>query len=319
MNDSDFALGTSLPKRPVAATIGVFDGVHLGHQALLAKVVASDDGCTPVVIGFEPHPVEVLAPDVPPHRISAPSVHRRKLAATGIDHVWYLPFSREMAELDPGQFVELILARLDLRSLWIGYDFRFGKNRAGDAAFLRPAGEKAGFAVHDFDPIVTGRRPLSSTWVREALRAGDAMLAWEILGSPFELEGQVVHGLGLGSRELVATANVRPHPRQLLPGLGIYAGWARAEGFERPVPSAISVGLRPTIQDDLGVAVEAHLLDWSGDLYGRPLRLFFADRIREERKFRDLAELRDAIEVDVAQTRARIAGLESARPRGLPQ
>jgi len=299
-----FVLGERAPERPVVATIGVFDGVHRGHQALIAKVVESA-GTThaSVVIGFEPHPVEVLAPQLPPHRISAPSVHRRKLAATGVDHVWYLPFSRELADLSPAEFVDLLLARLDLRALWIGYDFRFGKNRAGDADFLRRAGESRGFTVHTFGPIQGSGRPFSSTWIREALREGDMDVVWEISGAPFELEGEVVHGLGLGARELVATANVRPHPRQLLPALGIYAGWALGPRLDGPVPAALSVGLRPTIGDDLQVAVEAHLLDWSGDLYGAPLRLLFVRRLREERRFEGLDELREAIDRDIERTR----------------
>jgi riboflavin kinase/FMN adenylyltransferase len=310
---ADFVLEDRFPERPVVATIGVFDGVHLGHQALLAQVLRSAGECASVVIGFDPHPVEVLAPDVPPHRISAPSVHRRKLAATGIDHVWYLPFSRVLAELDPAQFVDYLLARLDLRSLWIGYDFRFGKNRTGDAAFLRAAGERAGFSVHTFGPLEARGRPLSSTWIREALREGEVELAWEILGDPFELEGEVMHGLGLGARELVATANVRPHPRQLLPALGIDAGWARGESIEGRVPAAISVGKRPTVGEDLEVAVEAHLLDWSGDLYDRPLRLLFARRLREERRFEGLDELRGEIARDLARTREAIAELETRK------
>jgi riboflavin kinase/FMN adenylyltransferase len=305
---ADFVLEEGTPERPVVATIGVFDGVHRGHQALLANVVESAGAArSSVVIGFEPHPVEVLAPEVPPHRISAPSVHRRKLAATGCDHVWYLPFSRALAELAPAGFVDLLLRRFDLRALWIGYDFRFGKNRAGDADFLREAGERAGFTVHTFGPIESGGRPFSSTWIREALRAGDMDLVWEISGAPFELEGEVVHGLGIGSRELVATANVRPHPRQLLPALGIYAGWALGARLDSPVPAAISVGLRPTIGEDLQVAVEAHLLDWSGDLYGEPLRLLFARRLREERRFAGMDELREAIDRDIARTREVIA------------
>jgi riboflavin kinase/FMN adenylyltransferase len=314
---ADFVLEEGDPEHSVVATIGVFDGVHRGHQELIARVVESA-GTThsSVVIGFEPHPVEVLAPDVPPHRISAPSVHRRKLAATGVDHVWYLAFSRALADLEPAGFVDLLLGRFDLRALWIGYDFRFGKDRAGDADFLRQAGERAGFTVHTFGPIESAGRPFSSTWIREALRAGDMDLAWEISGAPFELEGEVVHGLGLGARELVATANVRPHPRQLLPALGIYAGWALGTRLGAPVPAAISVGLRPTLGDDLQVAVEAHLLDWSGDLYGKPLRLLFARRLREERRFAGLDELREAIDRDIARTREVIAEIT---PRWAPR
>ncbi|MEZ4653598.1 MAG: riboflavin biosynthesis protein RibF [Candidatus Eisenbacteria bacterium] len=300
---------------PVIATIGVFDGVHLGHRQLFARVVGSavESGATSLAIGFDPHPVEVLAPHVPPHRISAPAVHRRRLAEAKLDHVWYLPFSVQIAALEPLAFVEMIHARFPFRELWIGYDFRFGRDRAGDSTTLVESGRTLGFSVSVFGPVTSGERPYSSTWVRESLRAGDVEAAASVLGAPFEIEGEIVRGLGLGARELVATANVQPHPRQLLPALGIYAGWARGGGLPDPVPAAISVGLRPTISQDLAVAVEAHLIDWSGDLYGQRLRICFGSRLREEKRFEGLDELRVAIRDDIAAAR----GLWETRHREL--
>lgn len=304
--------GTHLPIR-AAGTIGVFDGVHRGHAELFARVRESSraSGVAALVLTFDPYPVQVFAPSATRYRIACRSVTTRLVRAAGMDHVGYLPFSREMAAWEPDRFLDHLLDFVDLTCLWVGPDFRFGKDRAGDHRFLVEAGVRRGFDVQRLEPILEDGRPISSTWVRELLRAGDVTRAAELLGHPFELEGRVVPGDGIGSRELVATANLAVGPEQLLPRWGIYAGWAfdpEGRWSGEPRPAVASVGVRPTITVSGEDRVEIHLLDWQGDLYGERLAFRFVDWIRPEVHFPDLATLRQAIEQDLREVRARLSG-----------
>lgn len=292
-----------LPGRSVV-TIGVFDGVHLGHRALIgaAALAAKRLQASSVVVSFDPHPIEVFAPALPAHRIAAPSVERRKLKETGVDHVWFLPFSRELAAWEPDRFLHEIESNLHPLEVWVGPDFRFGHDRAGDVTLLRARGDVAGYDVHAFLPVLAGDRPVSSTRIRELLRAGDVSGAGDLLGSPFEIEGPVVRGRGLGAKELVATANIEPHGRQIRPARGIYAARATVDDWFAGQAAAVSVGTNPTVGGG-PETIEAHLLDFSGDLYGRSLRLQFVERIRDEKHFAGLAELRAAIAGDLEAAR----------------
>lgn len=285
-------------------TIGVFDGVHRGHAALIgaATEAARRWQAATIVVSFDPHPIEVFAPSHPPHRICTPNIERRRLASAGADHVWFLPFSRELAAWSPERFARELEHHLSPVEIWVGGDFRFGHDRAGDVAFLRKRGETLGYSVHAFAPVVSGDRPVSSTRIRELLRAGDVAGAQELLGSAFELEGLVVHGRGLGAKELVPTANLEPHPRQIRPGRGIYAARASVDGWFSAAPAAVSIGTNPTVGGK-SETIEAHLLDFSGDLYAHQLRLELVERIRGEEHFPGIGELRAAIEGDLETVR----------------
>ena len=302
-----------------AATIGVFDGVHRGHQALFDHVRrdAAASGGASVVVTFDPYPIEVFAPDSKGHRIACRSVSARLIADAGMDHVWFLPFSRDMASWEPVRFLDYLRHTLELTHLWVGPDFRFGRDRAGDFAFLQREGERVGFEVRRIEPLVADGRQVSSTWVRELLREGMLNEAGALLGHRFEVEGPVIHGQGLGAKELVPTANLRLAPEQLLPRRGIYAGWAfdpAGEWSQDPVPAVASVGVRPTLGPGGDDWVEVHLLDWEGDIYGRRLAFGFTHWIRPEEAFPNLEALRSAIDEDLATARALLRERDGTSP-----
>jgi riboflavin kinase / FMN adenylyltransferase len=294
------------------ATIGVFDGVHRGHEALLRTVLerSRDRGVEAIAITFEPHPVAVLAPRVQPHRIASRRIKQRLLGELGFPWVWELPFTTELAALSPREFIEeLLLPLTPLEELWVGYDFRFGKGRDGDGNFLRREGARLGFEVQQFGAVHEGGRILSSTWVREALGRGAIEEAVWVLGHDFVLEGVVGYGQGRGSKEFVPTANLVFPPEQILPAYGVYAAWAELRGGLHP--AAVSVGVRPTVAEQGRPWVEAHLIGWSGELRGEMLSLHFGTRLRPEEKFPTLEALKRAIEGDI---RAATAYLEAHPP-----
>lgn len=286
----------------------MFDGIHRGHAALLRRVVrrARALGLPSVVIGFDPPPIAILAPQAPPYRLTRRETALRRFAELGLDRAWLLRFSRRMAELQPDAFVRYLGEHLELAELWVGYDFRFGKARRGGIEELRAMGADRGFDVHRFAELTEDGRAVSSSWVREALRAGEVETAERLLGHSFTLEGPVVHGDGLGARKLVATANVSLPPEQLLPAIGVYAAWGELAGAL--IPAAVNIGRRPTLTPAGRVIVEAHLIGWEGDLYGRRLILHIGRRLRDEARFDGMAALREAILRDIDQAAGWLRG-----------
>ncbi|MDM7915283.1 MAG: riboflavin biosynthesis protein RibF, partial [Candidatus Eisenbacteria bacterium] len=281
-------------------------------------------GIRSLAITFNPHPIAVLAPAPPPHLLTPRNVKLRYLAELGLDLVWVLPFSRSLAALTPEEFLDsILLPAIAPEELWVGHDFRFGHDRRGDYAFLQRAGERYGFSAHRFAAVSEGGRILSSSVVRAALVRGDVADAESVLGHSFLLEGPVGTGQGLGRKLFVPTANLDLEPERLLPADGVYPAWAEVEG--RLVPSVVSIGTRPTVTDDSRRVVEAYLLDWDGDLRGRVLPLHLGPRLRPQEKFRNAGELRDAIAVDVRNTRDWLAAHpapasgEPARTFGPPE
>lgn len=291
---------------PVVATIGVFDGVHRGHRALLEAVLAraAEIGATPVAISFHPHPIEILAREVPSHRLASREQKLRALAELGFAHVWLLPFSPAMAQLSPCDFVAMLLRRIELREIWVGADFRFGNRREGTADLLRECGRAGGFSVEVFSPVLDAGNPWSSSRVREALRRGEVEEAGRVLGRTYLLEGRVGFGRGEGGKVLVPTANLVLPAGTCLPARGVYAGWSEVDGTL--VASAINVGRRPTLTDDAADTVEVHLIDWNGDLRGKLLPVYFAERVRPEIRFDGLAALRAAVARDIEEVRSRL-------------
>jgi riboflavin kinase/FMN adenylyltransferase len=292
----------------------VFDGVHRGHQSLIAATVAAarDLGGIAVAVTFEPHPRAVLDPANVPPELTTLDEKRERLIAAGIDRVVVVNFTREVSQWSPEEFCERLLDRFDLRRLVVGPGFALGRARRGDVDFLRRYGSEHGFTVQTVEAVTEEGDPISSTRVRSALVSGDVELAAGLLGHPYFLDGTVEHGSHVGWRLGFPTANLGVEPGKCLPELGIYATWMRAR--ESWLPAASSIGYRPTFGGDR-LTLEAHLLDFDGDLYGERVRLAFVRRLREERWYPDEASLIAQMRVDVEETRRLLETTEP--PAGL--
>lgn len=290
-------------QRPSVVAFGVFDGLHLGHQALLAHLVElSASGATPTIVTFDPHPALVLAPAKAPLLIGTLEQRLEGFAALGIQQAAVLEFDEASALESAAAFVERVLVgHLGVVDLVVGDDVHFGRDRSGDVELLRREGSRRGFRVH-VSPTYGSDQRYSSTAVRELLRAGDVLAAAEILGRPFALRGTVVHGDARGRELGFATANLRVQERQVLPALGIYAAAVLLASGEWRAGAA-SVGTRPQFYDNGGVLVEVHLIDFDGDLYDQVLNVAFLQRLRGEATFETVQDLRDQIGRDVANSR----------------
>jgi len=292
----------------VAVAVGVFDGLHLGHEGLIARAVSRAAGGRCLAISFDPHPDLVLAKEfrAQPPLTPLPEKHER-LAALGAELV-VLPFTRELAGLAPEEFVDsFLVGPYHPDWLVVGEDFALGKGRSGNVDRLRSIGGARGFQVEPVPLRSMDGEPISSSRIRERLAAGQVADAGRLLGRRYSLSGRVVHGDGLGRRLGWPTANLRLHDEKCLPSLGIYAVWVRIDGTEERIPGAMSVGVRPTFGGQ-AVTLEVHLIDWKGDLYGREVEVQFVDWLRAELKFDGPEALVAAIGVDVDQARQRLAG-----------
>jgi riboflavin kinase/FMN adenylyltransferase len=286
-------------------TVGNFDGVHRGHQALVAAVVddASTSSGTAVVLTFDPHPSTILSPDRVPATVMSMEQKGEVLAALGVDRLVVLPFTRELSRRPPEEFARLVLRQcLGARTVVVGSNFRFGRDRAGDVTTLQQYGRDLDFAVHGLDPVMHQGAPISSTRIREALARGAVRAAREMLGRRFFVDGTVVRGVGRGRTLGIPTANLAAD-NQTVPGSGVYACWCHLEGADAdPWRGVVNIGRRPTFGAS-GTTVEAHLLDFSGELYGGRLRLEFVRRLREERAFPGAEALVDQIGRDIEEAR----------------
>ena len=292
-------------------TIGVFDGVHRGHQQLIARMVetAHSTHNVAVAISFDPHPATVLGYKRP---LQLTTVEERAelLAALGLDVLAVLPFTQVTVRTPATAFVERLMHHLHLAALWGGPDFSFGFRREGDVPFLRRLGAERGFTVHIVEPLVWEGDLVSSSRVRVALKEGDIPQATGCLGRPYRLAEIVVPGDGRGHNIGIPTANISPPPGRLIPAGGIYACWAHTENLGTH-PAVVNIGTRPTFGRD-GLVIEAHLMDFYGDLYGQVLALDFIARLRDERAFPTSEALVEQIRQDIAQARA-ILGVPRAR------
>jgi riboflavin kinase/FMN adenylyltransferase len=295
-------------RSPTALTIGNFDGVHRGHQAMLARLKeqAGALGLRACVLTFEPHPLELFAPRTAPTRLTSLREKLELLAAHGVECVQVSRFNRAYANLSPQDFIEHVLLQgLDMRWLLIGDDFRFGARRAGDFALLQEAAAKKGFGLEAMRTVAQDGVRISSSAVRSALAAGRLAEAETLLGRPYSISGRVVHGDKLGRTIGYPTANVQlRHNRP--PLYGIFAvRTLDGKGVTRH--GAASLGLRPTVDDSGRAKLEVHLFDFSGDLYGQHLRIDFLHKIRDEEKFADLESLRVRIDRDCEEARDYLA------------
>jgi riboflavin kinase / FMN adenylyltransferase len=288
--------------RPAIA-IGNFDGVHRGHVGLLAATQSVADGGELCVVTFEPHPAQVLAPQVAPLRITTAARKLELLAAAGVDVAVVIGFTPALAAMTAHEFTHDVLAHaLDARQVVVGADFTYGHRRAGTTETLCTAGAACGFAVTVLDPIAIGARTASSTRVRAALAAGDLVTTRELLGRAYDVDGVVVRGAGRGTGLGIPTANVAAEG-PILPSPGIYAVTLVRAGDARRLPAVASLGTNPTFVDRGDVVLEVHVLDFDDDLYGERVRVSFEHRLRDEARYDGVAALLDQIAIDVADTR----------------
>lgn len=292
-------------RQPSVLTIGNFDGVHLGHQALLKRLVdaANARGVDATVLTFEPHPREYFSPADAPARLASLREKLLLLAANGVKRVHVCRFDGHLAAVPAERFIDDILVRgLDTRHLIIGDDFRFGARRQGDFGLLREAGLKHGFEVEAMHTLELGDQRISSSAVRNALLSGNLPLAARLLGRPYSIAGRVVTGDRLGRTLGFPTANVQMKHRKP-PLAGVYA--VSVEGLApRHVPGVANVGVRPTVNSNTRPSLEVHLLDWNQDCYGAHLRVHFLAKQRDEAKFESIDALSVQIARDAAQARA---------------
>jgi riboflavin kinase/FMN adenylyltransferase len=298
------------PAAGTAVSIGAYDGVHAGHQAVLRELrrLAGAGGHETVVVTFDRHPASVVRPESAPRLLTDLDQKLEVMAATGdVDHVVVVRFDEERAREEAADFVrEVLVDALGARLVVVGEDFHFGRARRGNVSLLREVGARAGFEVVGLS-LVPGSSggAISSTEIRELLRAGDVGAAATMLGRPYELRGTVERGDGRGRDLGFPTANVAVGADILLPSNGIYAGWyERPDGSDHP--AAISLGVRPMFPTDAPV-LEAYVLDFDGDLYGETAKVRFVERLRGEEKFDSLEALVAQIGSDVTAARAVLA------------
>jgi riboflavin kinase/FMN adenylyltransferase len=295
---------------PTVLTIGNFDGLHLGHRAMLERLVAKgrELGLPPSVMTFEPHPREVFAPEQAPARLTSMREKLNLLESCGVERVYVCRFDRRLASLAADDFIGKLLVRgLAVRHVIIGDDFRFGKGRSGDFAALEAAGRQYGFTCEAMHTIEVDGERVSSSAVRDALAAGDLEHAARLLGRPYVIAGRVVHGDKIGRKYGFPTANVQLR-RKRMPLTGVFA--VTVSGLdERQLPGAANLGVRPTLAEGMKPVLEVHLFDFDRNIYGSHVTVHFLHKLREERKFASLDELKTQIARDVADTRAYFSGL----------
>lgn len=283
--------------------IGAFDGLHLGHRALVerARAHAQADGLATAVVSFEPLPREYFARGAAPARLLLPAARFAGLREMGVDVVGLLRFNARLAATRARDFVESVLVRrLAAREVWVGPEFRFGHGREGDLALLRELGAQFGFNANTLDPIMIHGERASASRVRADLAAGDLAAAARLLGRPYAIHGRVVRGAQLGRKLGYPTANVRLGGR--MPALsGIFATRVHGVG-SAPWPSVSSLGTRPTVHGTEPL-LEAHLFDFDGDLYGRHIGIEFVEKLRDEMAFADLPTLVAQIDQDARRAR----------------
>ncbi|WP_213875363.1 bifunctional riboflavin kinase/FAD synthetase [Pseudomonas sp. dw_358] len=290
--------------RGCVATIGNFDGVHRGHQAILARLRerARELAVPSCVVIFEPQPREYFAPLTAPARLARLRDKLELLAEEGVDLVLCLAFNERLSRLGAAEFVDTILVDgLGVQHLEVGDDFRFGCDRLGDFDFLLQAGAMRGFSVEAAQTVELADVRVSSTQVRKALSAADFPLAELLLGRPFSISGRVLHGQKLARQLGWPTANVQLKRRRV-PFTGVYLVSVELEG--KFWPGVANIGVRPTVAGDGRAHLEVHLLDFAGDLYDRRLTVVFHQKLRDEQRFASLEALKAAIDADVAAARA---------------
>lgn len=301
-------------------TVGAFDGVHRGHRAVLdvVRAEAAARGARSVALAFDPHPLAVLAPERCPLLLTSLGTRLRLLTDAGMDIADVWPFTPATAQLEPDEFLAAVAARYPLAALIVGPDHALGHQRRGTRDVLAALGAARGFAVRAVDPLILEGGAVSSTRIRGLVASGDIAGAERLLGRPYTISGPVLTGDGRGRTLGYPTANIGVDPARLLPADGIYAVWVDgatpgAPGVAPPpLAGALSIGVRPTFVTDGRRTVEVFLLDFSGVLLGRTLRVTFIERLRDEQRFATADALIAQIDDDVARTRAALRARATA-------
>jgi riboflavin kinase / FMN adenylyltransferase len=289
-----------------SVALGTFDGVHRGHRRVIESALewARAEGAIASVATFDPHPLQVLRPEEPPRLLTTTAVKVDLFGTLGVDETIVIPFTREFSRLSPEAFSRDVLAgRLGVRHVSVGANFRFGHGAEGDAEYLRSRPE---FAAHVVPLIEHRGEIVSSSRIRELVSTGAVVEARELLAAPFQLDGRVVEGTARGRDLDMPTANLEPAPEVVVPAAGIYAATASVEGVDHP--AAVSIGVRPTFEEAGELKIEAHLIGFDGDLYGKTLRLAFLDRLRDEERFESAEALIEQMRRDIEETRRVVAG-----------
>jgi riboflavin kinase / FMN adenylyltransferase len=290
---------------PRTVAIGTFDGVHLGHR----EVIRGSD----TVLTFDPHPLSVIHPEATPKLLNKFPVKRDLIEGLGVEELVVIPFDRGFSEQSAEDFVQdVLIRRLGAQRVSVGENFRFGKGARGTADFLR---SHDGFETNVTPLVEVAGETVSSTQIRGLVAAGEVKEAAEFLGGPFLFEGEVVEGDRRGRTLGMPTANLVPDDAYVCPGHGVYAAWAHpmpsaahaAEPRAPGHPAAVNVGVRPTFDTGRGLVVEAHLIDFEGDLYGQTLRIAFVERMRGEKRFETVEELVEQMNRDVEQAAATVS------------
>jgi riboflavin kinase/FMN adenylyltransferase len=290
---------------PSVVALGAFDGIHLGHRAILGESVARGKARDARVVActFDRHPMEVLQPDRAPLPLTTLAERLELIAETGVDVTLVLAFTPELAAMEPETFVaEVVVGRLRAQEVVVGFNHTFGRGARGNAALLKALGEPIGLVTHVVPPLLVDGVAVSSSEIRAALKVGDVGQAARYLGRPYSIGGTVTRGAGRGRTLGFPTANLDPE-RPLLVAMGVYACRAEVDGGVHP--AVVNVGVRPTFGEET-LAIEAYLMDFAGSLYDRRLRLHFIARLRGEQKFPSVDDLRAQIGRDVEAARRRL-------------
>ena len=287
--------------RPTVVTLGVFDGLHLGHQLIMQTVVerAREIGAAPTVITFEPHPRALLHPESAPPLLQTFDQKIEALAVLGIEQTIVINFDQNFAQTRAEDFLRAVIAgRLHAKEVYLGYGFAFGHGREGNINLLRTVSQSLGFLADEVPELRLRGRRISSSRIRELLQEGKVNIARRMLGRPYGVEGRVVRGAERGASLGFPTANLHPQNR-VIPRNGVYVTATLIDGQWRR--SVTNIGTRPTFGSDNESSLETFVMNWSGDLYGDVVRVRFLHRLREEKKFGSVAELKSQIERDVAR------------------
>jgi riboflavin kinase / FMN adenylyltransferase len=289
---------------PIFLAIGVFDGVHLGHQAVISSSTRhahSADG-TPVVVTFDPHPAKVLRPQDAPHLLTATHHKIRLIRALGVAHLLIIEFNRDFAATPPEEFISQLVAHCKpLREICVGHEWSFGKDRTGNLDLLKKLGARFNFNVVGIPPVAVNGKVVSSTAIRQAVEKGDLQKGAEMLGREYTILGAVVHGEAVGNKIGYPTANLSAHSEQFPPN-GVYFAEAWIEGVQHH--GVVNLGFRPTVaRGEPQRTLEIHLLDFHDNIYGHDVEVRFLRYLRPERKFESVEALARQIEADVKQAR----------------
>jgi len=286
-------------KMPTCVGIGNFDGVHLGHRKLIQQLIdyAKAHKLSPCVVTFEPHPASILRPGKPVYRLTLKEEKSRLLKALGIEHVEVVPFTLELAAQSAQDFFDTLLKdKLKAQAVFVGADFTFGKNREGTSQVLKKMGDAAKTHVEVVSFLTQQEIKISSSVIRQQILEGNFNEVNAALGRTYSIEGEVVHGEGRGKKLGIPTANLKWDPIKAVPNQGVYATWAKVENLKHP--SVTNIGIRPTFKSEMGKAIEVHLLGTSQNLYGKKMEIELVQKLRDEKKFNGIEDLKNQIQKD---------------------